>query len=31
MMARSDTEHEIEDGTVERDNERKANEAAYGC
>ena len=24
-------EHEIEDGTVERDNERKANEEMYGC
>ena len=24
-------EHEIEDGTVERDNERKANEEKYGC
>ena len=24
-------EHEIKDGTVERDNERKANEEKYGC
>ena len=24
-------EHEIEDGTVERDNERKANEDKFGC
>ena len=22
---------EIEDGTVDRDNQRKANEEAYGC